>query len=126
MKQHPNDSRFSQSPKARQAIVDLHARFPEGSVELKTDYFGDLYLSWPIGHNEAIEVETYDVPSALFFTVSLRAWDRTGGMSLDSEVGETSDPELLESMVKVLIGRIAKQQAKLEAELEEAAAHLPE
>jgi hypothetical protein len=107
-----------QTELGRQALMLLHTLQPEGTVEAKEDYEGDLYLSWPVGPYEAVEVETYETPRTLFFTMHRRAWDRTGGMSRDDELGETSELYLMEAMLRAEFQHIAEQTAKFVSMME--------
>lgn len=108
MTESPAPKPTTQTPLARMSMTQLHEVMADLKPELKEDSFGDLYVSIPVGSYEAIEIETYETPSSLWFTMSNRAWDRTGGMSRDDEVGESRLMYLIEAMVR---GEIAHQKA---------------
>lgn len=95
---------MSQSPLARMSMSRLHEMLEDLKPELKEATDGDLYVSVPTaGFYEALEVETYETPRTLFFTLHRRAWDRTGGMSKDDELGESHELYLIEAMLKAEI-----------------------
>lgn len=124
MRPHPNDSRVEQSSRARSAIVEMHALANENSdwakhlqgAELKADYDGDLYISWVAPVRGAIELETYDTEKVTFYTLWRRDWDRTGGVSLEEELGETSEKHIALGMV---VAELDYQRERLIRILEE-------
>lgn len=104
----------SQPPEVRNLVSELHALFPEGTAHLAADYDGDLYLTFPVGHDEAVEVETYSTSTVAFFLVTHRTFHRTGGLSSELELGESSQLILVKAMVERYLAHIAEQQAKME------------
>lgn len=58
-----------------------------GSIEVREDMNEmEDYISLPVAHQRAVDVEYVEQDGAKFFVVSHRAWDQTGGLSLDDEV----------------------------------------
>lgn len=119
---------MAQTINQRQDISSLHQMATEISdwakhlseAQLKEDFEGDLYLSWPVGDDAAVEVETYATPGTTFFTLHLRAWDRSGGLSTDQELGETTEKHLILSMVAGQLDHIRLIENAAEAEIETA------
>lgn len=100
------------------AVARLHAQLQEAgvtTVELRQDVGNDLYLSIPTESYEAVEVEAYGTPSGIYFTLTRRAWDRTGGLCAEMEVGESNQPHLVVAMIKADLAHLAEEAAKLEA-----------
>lgn len=111
---------MSQTPEQRKAVSQLHALLHESgvtAVEMKEDYDGDLYLSVPTEYNEAVEIESFQTSTSMYFTLTRRAWDRTGGLSAEMEVGETPLPHLAVAMLQADLTWLAREAAKLDAEM---------
>lgn len=87
-------------------------------AELKEDSDGDLYVSIPYDFYGAVEIETYETPKSLWFTLHRRGWDRTGGMSTDEEIGETKLPYLIFVMAAEEIRQHDLKERKAQAALE--------
>lgn len=91
----------TQTPLCRMSMTTLHEQLAEVKPELKEDSDGDLYISIPTeGYYAALEIEAYETPRTLFFTLHRRGWDRTGGMTMDVELAETHELYLMLALVK--------------------------
>lgn len=110
---------MSQIAEQRRAIARLHAELNTVGTfaEMKEDFEGDLYLSIPTGgYHEALEIETYAVDAdRIFFTLTMRSWDRTGGMSSEEEIAETNKMYLVLALVKAQTEWLRNEAAKLDA-----------
>lgn len=73
---------------------------------------GARYVSVPVGHNEAVEVDPGDNGE---YYVTFRRWDRTGGVSAEEELGgPVQAPEAIR-IAQREVARIQAEQDKLEA-----------
>jgi hypothetical protein len=106
---------MNQTAKERDAVTRLHSLLHENgvtAVELKEDYDKSLYLSVPTEYHEAVEIEVFSTSTNIFYTLVRRAWDRTGGVSAETEVAETNQPHLAVAMLQADLTWLAREAAR--------------
>ena len=85
-------------------------------VEYVTSGVGSpsVYVNW--GHNLAVCIEPSSETDG-WFQVTAYAWDRTGGVSAETEIGQVSTPESVVDLVFPWIERQEDEQRRIEAVL---------
>lgn len=106
-----------QVAKANAAIVELSTLFGEYEplLQAEQDTENRLYLSIPVGYHEALEVNALITRSFVFYSVTQIAWDRTGGIRRDEEIGESTLPHIVSAIVQAQLNKIKADNERVEA-----------
>ena len=109
----------------KDTMTKLHAQLAANAdlrgIELRVAY-GEWYLSMPVGHAEAFELQPNDDEELTLF---FYRWDRTGGLAEETWIATLPADHTahIECVYSAIVRGYIEHQEALEAQMEEAMGH---